>query len=133
PTVTVTPSLSQSTVEVTPASVVSGVTNAATVTLTAKDINGNQATSGGNTIVFALSGGTATGTFSSVTDNHDGTYTATFTGVLAGASTITATIDGGSVTSTLPTITVTPGPVDVAHSTVSVTPGSVQSGVADAA
>ena len=55
--------------------------------------------------------GTGSGTFSSVTDNGDGTYTATFTGTTAGTNTITATIDGQPVTSTAPTITVATAPV----------------------
>src|SRR5439155_16350512 len=67
-----------------------------TVTLTARDGNGNQATTGGLTVVFSLGAGAATGTFSAVTDNGDGTYTATFTGILAGANTITGTNIGSA-------------------------------------
>ena len=59
---------------------------------------------------FTASGGTSTGTIGATTDNSNGTYTATFTGVVAGtATTIHATIDAATVTSTLPTVTVTAG------------------------
>ena len=115
---------SQSTVSVNPASIQSGGTT--TVTLTARDANGNQEPTGGSTVVFSLGAGSANGTFSSVTDNGDGTYTATFTGTVAGTNTITASIDGTPLTSTAPTITVTPGPVDPSQTTVSVSPSSIQ-------
>jgi adhesin/invasin len=128
PTVIVVGSVdpSQSTISVNPASVQSG--GSTTVTLTAVDANGNQETVGGSTVVFSLGSGTAQGTFSSVTDNSNGTYTATFTGTTAGANTITATIDGQTVTSAAPSITVTPGPADPTQTTVSVNPASIQSG-----
>jgi adhesin/invasin len=129
PTLTVLPvSLAQSTVSVSPSSVASG--SAATVTLTAIDADGTPETGGGLTVAFGLgSGSTSGGSFGAVTDNGDGTYSATFTGTTAGTpTTITATINGSAVTSTLPTVTVTPGPVNLAQSTVSVTPGSIASG-----
>jgi autotransporter-associated beta strand protein len=104
-------SVSQSSVSVTPTSIQSG--NTATVTLTAKDTNGKQETSGGLTVVFGLGAGSSDGTFSGVTDNGNVTYTATFTGTTAGTPrTITATIDGRTVTSALPTVTVATGPVN---------------------
>ena len=111
PTIQVTPglvSLSRSVVSVSSGTDVSGATE--TLTLTAEDANGIQETSGGLSVAFATSGGTSTGSIGAVTDNGNGTYTATFTGLVAGsATTITATIGGSSVTSTLPTVTVTPG------------------------
>jgi N-acetylneuraminic acid mutarotase len=97
--------LSQSAVSATPASIPSGGT--ATVTLTAKDAAGNQLTTGGLPFSFGLGAGTGSGTFSNLTDNHNGTYAATFTGTSAGPIVITATLNGQPVTSTLPTITVT--------------------------
>ena len=53
------------------------------VTLTAYDANGNQEAAGGSTVVFSVGSGSAQGVFSAVTDNGDGTYTATFTGTSA--------------------------------------------------
>jgi hypothetical protein len=59
---------------------------------------------------------------SSVTNNTDGTYTATFTGTLAGTSkTVGATINGSTVTSTMPTLTVVPGSPSLANSYITVT------------
>jgi hypothetical protein len=110
--VTVTPgaiSLAHSTVAVSSGSVASG--SAVTLTLQAKDANGNNLTVGGETVVFTATSGTSTGTIGGTSDHSDGIYTASFTGVLAGtAMTIGATIGGSAVTWTpLPTVTVTAG------------------------
>ncbi len=129
PTVTVTQavlSLAQSSVTVNPGSIVSGGT--ATVTLTARDTQGHQQASGGLVVSFQLGNGVAGGSFGQVADNHDGTYTALFTGTIAGTNTIKATINNQSVTATAPTITVTPGAASLATSTISITPSSVASG-----
>ena len=68
----------------------------------------NNLTAGGLTVKFSLGSTTGgQGTFSAVTDNHNGTYTVTFTGTTAGSNTIKATIGGNAVTSTAPTITIT--------------------------
>lgn len=114
----VTISLSQSTVTLSSASIVTGATTI--VTLTAKDTLGNQQSDGGLTVVFGLGSGSSDGSFSPVTDNDDGTYSATFTASTAGtARALTATIGGQSVTSTMPTITVTTPPVTNSWSDVS--------------
>jgi N-acetylneuraminic acid mutarotase len=96
--------LSQSTISVKPASIPTGGT--ATVSLTAKDAAGNQFTTGGLPFSFGLGAGTGSGTFSNLTDNHNGIYTATFTGTSVGPIVISATLNGQPVTSTLPTITI---------------------------
>jgi hypothetical protein len=130
PTVTVDPgsvSLAQSVVSVSAGTITSG--NTSTLTLTAKDAAGNQLTSGGLTVAFTFSGGASAGTIGSVTDNSDGTYTATLTGTTSGtASTVHATIGGSAVTSTLPTITVNPGAATLAQSVVSVSAATINSG-----
>jgi adhesin/invasin len=131
PTITVTPgtaSPAQSTVTAVPTSIPSGSTS--TVKLTAKDSGGNQLASGGSTVVFALASGTAIGTFGTVTDNGDGTYSATFTGTAAGTNSVTATIDGQALTSTMPTLTVTAisGQADPGNSLVSLAPTTINSG-----
>jgi hypothetical protein len=78
------------------------------VTLRAMDANGYQELGGGLKVAFKVSGsgGCKVG---AVTDNKNGTYTATLTaGVKAGTYTITATIGGKNVVaSTLTTVTVT--------------------------
>ncbi len=129
PTVKVTPaavSLSQSTISVSLATVAAG--GQTTVTLTARDAYGNQETAGGSTIVFSLGTGTAGGTFSAVTDNGNGTYTATFTGTKAGSNTIKATIGRQAVTSTSPTVKVTPAAVSLSQSTISVGAATIAAG-----
>jgi hypothetical protein len=86
----------------------------ATITLQAKDPRGTNESSGGLTVAFALGAGSSRGSLSAVTDNHNGTYTATFTATAVGtARTITATLNGVPVTTTLPRITVTPAPLTV--------------------
>ncbi len=92
----VVPSLSQSTISIAPATVQVGST--ATVTMTARDFDGNQETYGGWAVGLNLASGT--GTLSAVHDNGDGTYTATFIPRKAGNATITATIDGQPLAST---------------------------------
>ena len=100
----------------------------ATLTLTVLDANHNQEPGGGLKVVFKVSG-SAGGTIGAVTDNQNGTYTATFTaGTKAGNETITATIGGKTATSKA-TLTVVPGPVSLSKSTVTVsTSRSIASG-----
>ena len=130
PTITVIPGavdLSQSVVKVSAGSITAG--SAATLTLVAKDAYGNQETDGGLTVAFGLGNGGSSGTIGGVSDNDDGTYTATFTGTTAGTpTTVTATIGGSAVTALLPTITVTPGAVSLAESAVSISADSIAAG-----
>ncbi len=99
-----------------------------TVTLHAKDAAGNALSTGGATIGFQATGGTSTGNFSVVTDNNDGTYTATFTGAVSGtATTIKGTVSSTPTTSSQ-SVTVIPGAPSAATSTISVTSNSVASG-----
>lgn len=122
-----TVSAAKSVVTVSAAALASGA--AATLTLQTKDAFGNNLTSGGATVVFTASGGTSTGSIGSTTDNGDGTYTATFTGIVAGtATTIGATVNGTAVTTPLPTITVTAGVISPLTSTVTTSSGTVSSG-----
>jgi len=96
--VTVTPgavSLPESTVSTSAAALPVGGT--ATVTLTARDSEGNQENAGGLIVGFSLSAGV--GTFSQVQDNGDGIYSATFTGTSPGSDILVATINNQSVTS----------------------------------
>ncbi len=95
---------SQSYVTVSSAEMAIGDT--ATVTLTARDSFGQQELAGGSTVTFSLGNDVGEGSFSSVTDNGDGTYCATFTAAASGENAIFATIDGTTVLSPRPTITV---------------------------
>ena len=68
---------------------------------------GNNRSTGTNVVALA----TTRGTLSTVTDNNDGTYTATLTSsTSAGTASITGTLDGVAIVSTA-TVTFTPGPV----------------------
>jgi N-acetylneuraminic acid mutarotase len=96
----------QSVITVAPASIPLGGT--ATVTLTAKDAAGNQDPQGGLAFSFGLGTGTASGAITNLTDNNNGTYTATFTGTTPGTIAITGTLNGLAITSAPPTITVMP-------------------------
>lgn len=71
-----------------------------TVTLQAIDALGNLVTTGGARMKFAAS---SSGTFSRVTDNGNGTYTATFTTKRVGAQVFSATTNGVKVTDTATT------------------------------
>lgn len=112
----------------------SGTINAGSmilVTLQAKDISNVPMSVGGATVVFSTTGGVSAGSFSAVVDNNDGTYSANFTGLTAGAATsISATINGVPVTSTLPSLTVLPGSPSTTLSLVTSASGSIASGSA---
>jgi autotransporter-associated beta strand protein len=89
------PSLSQSTLTVSP----NGITINGTSTLTVqlKDQNGNNFPNSGGTITFA----TTLGSVGTVTDNNNGIYTATFTaGATTGAATVTAALNNNTLTNT---------------------------------
>ena len=130
PTVTVTAgaaSAATSVVSVSSGTVASGA--GVTLTLQAKDAAGNNLTTGGATVVFTATGGTSTGSVGATTDNGNGTYTATFSGIAAGtATTIHATLNGTAVATALPTVTVTAGVASAVTSVISVSTGSVLSG-----
>ena len=91
-------SLATSTLSASSNSVNSG--SGITVTLTAKDQNGNANPSGITAVTFDSSAIGGTGSFGSVTDEGNGVYSAIFTGDLAGAVTLSAKINSGSVTAT---------------------------------
>jgi adhesin/invasin len=87
-----------------------------TVTLTARDAFGNDESAGGLIVTFGLD--TAVGSFSQVTDNGDGTYSASFTATGPGTASYQATIDGQTVRSLTAGVTVLP--LSLAQSTVTV-------------
>ena len=121
------PSLAASVLSVSAASVSSG--SALTLTLTVLDTKLNRYVSGGFAVAFAANGGSSTGTISNITDHHDGTYTASYTGIMAGTvQTFTATIDGQSLASAAPTASVNAGALSLAQSQVELSDSSVASG-----
>src|SRR5205085_6611190 len=79
--------------------------NTTVVTASLRDAAANVLASGGATVAFTLGSGTSSGTFGTVTDNANGSYTAVFTGTTIGtARAIGATVNGTAISSTLPTI-----------------------------
>ena len=129
---TVTPGLisaSTSVVSVSASTVASG--SSITVTLQGRDVAGNAKSTGGSTVLFAINGGVSTGAFGTVSDVGNGTYTASFSGLISGSATqVTATIDGNAVTTTLPTLAVTPGPISTATSLITTSASTINSGTA---
>jgi hypothetical protein len=84
---------------------------------------------GGLTVAFRLGSTTGgQGAFSAVTDHGNGTYTAIFTGTLAGINTIKAYIDGQAVTSIAPAFKVVTGPLSLAKSPVTLSSKSMKAG-----
>ena len=77
-----------------PNAVIADGTSTATVTLQLLDQNNNQITTGGENVIFS----TTAGTLSSVTDNGDGTYSATLTSSTPATATLTASVSGVSIT-----------------------------------
>lgn len=104
------------------------------VTILVKDDAGN-AIAGLPASAFALSlgGGSSTGTFADLTETTPGTYTAPFTGVIAGsARALTVTVSGVELSSH-PQVTVTPGAPSAIKSTVTLASPMVAAGKSDRA
>lgn len=103
---------------------------ATTITLQARDAEGNDEITGDlSSVVFALENKSgAKGTFSKVTNNKNGTYSATFTGTLDGENTIIATDNGKAVTSTQ-SISVEGAAVSLDESTATVASSTITAGL----
>ncbi|MGU3489420.1 Ig-like domain-containing protein, partial [Enterobacter bugandensis] len=86
------PVVANSSLTVSPASIVADGSASTTVTLTLKDINNNGMK--GQTVAFTTTGTAVT--LSGVTDHNDGTYTATLTGTTGGTAQISATVNGSA-------------------------------------
>ena len=131
-TTTGVPSPATSTVSVSNATLVSGTP--VIVTLQAKTAAGVNLAIGGATVAFALGTspigpGVSAGTFGVVTDNNNGTYSATFTGTTAGtARGFTATLNGSAVATVMPTVTVTAGPASLSQSEVTTSAATLNVG-----
>ncbi|WP_127956645.1 invasin domain 3-containing protein [Serratia microhaemolytica] len=96
-------STTESTLTADATTLVANVNSKATLTFTLKDGNGNPVN--GQTITFNSS--LANGSFGTVTDNQDGSYTTTFSGTKAGDSVITASVNGTEFVNPQLTITLT--------------------------
>ena len=110
-----------SVVSANPTSIVADGASTTTITLQARDFTGADTTFNGQTVTFA----TTDGSLGPVTDNGNGTYSASLTSsVTAGPVTVSATIDGQSVTDDA-TVNFTPGPASAATSTLSAAPNAI--------
>ena len=93
------------------------------VTVTVRDVNGNALGSAGAGHAVVMT--TDLGTISApVTDNGDGTYTATLSSTLTGTATVGFTLDAAPATDT-DTVVFTPGVPTAAASTIAAAPTSV--------
>src|SRR4029077_11204357 len=121
-TVTFTPgatNAAQSTISASPTSVSVDVGTSA-ITVQAKDQYGNNRTTGGDTVTLA----TTLGTIGAITDNLNGTYSATLTSHVTGTATVSGTLNTVTIGHTA-TVTFTPGATDAGQSTISASPTSV--------
>ena len=102
-------SATTSTVTAAPTSLEANDMAISTLTVQLKDAAGNNLTSSGGVVTFAALDANQ-GSIGAVTDNADGTYTATYTaGTLAGPVTVTPSVDGVSFTNTVSiTLTINP-------------------------
>ncbi len=109
------------------ATVISG--SSVSLKLDLRDANFNPFVSTLLQVSFQAMGGTSTGTLGAVTNNGDGTYSVSFTGISAGtATTIHAFVNGNEIQSTLPTVTVTSGNYSLSNSLLAISSATVNSG-----
>jgi uncharacterized protein with beta-barrel porin domain/methionine-rich copper-binding protein CopC len=93
-------------VSASPTSVHANGTSSSTITVQVKDGFGNNFRNGGDTVTLS----TTLGTLSSVSDNSNGTYTATLTSSSEGTATISATLNSVAVTDTATVLFTNPPP-----------------------
>ncbi|MDE2996004.1 MAG: FG-GAP-like repeat-containing protein, partial [Bacteroidota bacterium] len=109
------------TISANPAAITADGQATSTVTVQAKDANGDNFNQGGEAVVLA----TTLGALGAVVDNNDGTYTATLTaGILAGTATITGTLEGAAITDNAQ-VALNPGATAAATTTISANPASI--------
>ncbi len=109
PFISVTPgaaSGANSTIAASPISILANGVTTSTITVQLEDVTGNDLTVGGNAVALA----TTSGTLSAVTDNNNGTYTATLTSsTVAGVASVSGTVDLAPIAIGT-TVTFHPGP-----------------------
>ena len=92
-----TASISTSSISASPASITADGSSTSTITVQLKDANGNNLSSSGGTVSLS----STAGTLSSVTNNNNGTYSATLTSATtAGSATITGQLAASALSST---------------------------------
>ena len=114
-------SAAHSTITAAPGSITADGASTSTITVRAKDVNDNTlaASAGGVTLA------TTSGSLSAVTDNHDGTYTATLTSsTQVGTASVTGTIAGTAIGHPT-TVAFAPGTLSPAHTVIAASPASL--------
>ena len=102
-------------------SLVANGTDQSTVTVQLRDTFGANLTTGGAVVTLSIT----SGSLSAVTDNGDGTYTATLTApTQIGTATLTAAVNGSPTGTTLE-FDYTAGPADLAESTLQAVPDQI--------
>src|SRR5207302_8301455 len=113
------PSGAASAISASPSSRIADGSAASTLTVQTKDAFGNGLTSGGASVVLSSD----RGTHSSVSDNADGTYSASLTSTSAGLAHVTGTVNGAAIGPPA-TVTFLPDSVSAGHTTVAASSGS---------
>ena len=103
-------SVATSTITAAPTSITADGTTTSTLTVQLKDAGGQNLTASGGTVTITKASGPAV-TLSAVTDNNNGTYTATVKGTVSGTATFSASLGGSALTnaSNPATVTLVPG------------------------
>jgi hypothetical protein len=92
-------SLANSTLQVSPSTIVPNGTSTTTVTVTLRDANGNQLSTGGRTVTISSTAGTWN---TAVVDNSNGTYQKVLKSANSeSTATVSATVDGSAMSSTV--------------------------------
>ena len=116
-------SATTSTIGASPGSITADGSSTSTITVRLKDVFGTSLAAGGDTVALSTTGGT----LSAVTDNGNGTYTATLTAPSSpGSGVVSGTVNGTAVASTATvTFHVPIGPASGATSTIGASPSSI--------
>lgn len=124
--------LTQSTISLSKSEIIADNTDSSIVTIQLKDANGNNLTASGGTVVLVFNDGTTTkvGIDSTVTDNLDGSYTATMKSTQTGSDTIGFTVAGNAASNTK-VLNYTPGAVDLTQSTIVAKPVMIEANDSD--
>ncbi|UAN21467.1 Ig-like domain-containing protein [Enterobacter sp. JBIWA003] len=115
------PDAARSSLAAAPATIAADGVAASTLTLTLRDALNNPVS--GQAVAFASTLGGVT--FSTVTDNGDGSYTATLTGTTAGAAAVSATLGGAAFGVAPAGVTLTAGAPDAARSSLAAAPATI--------
>jgi hypothetical protein len=95
---------------------------ATTITVQAKDAEGNNRTSSSGTVVVTITG--ANSATPAVTDHGDGSYTASYTPTVTGSDAVAITLGGTAISGSPYRSAVSAGAASAAHSTATVPAGT---------